>query len=111
MRLEDIVVAADAGPEPMNRADHALVVVEADRRGRGRSRRRGNDEGGGRVGHASWKLLSSMSTAAVSQRATVPASVAQYGSMTVADRHVDARGGDAGDRLGRPGDGSPLRRL
>lgn len=29
MRLEDIVVAADAGPDPMNHADHALVVVEA----------------------------------------------------------------------------------
>ena len=29
LRLEDIVVAADAGPEPMNLADHALVVVEA----------------------------------------------------------------------------------
>ena len=30
MRLEDIVVAADAGPDPLNRADHALVVVDAD---------------------------------------------------------------------------------
>jgi Xaa-Pro aminopeptidase len=29
LRLEDIVVATDAGPEPMNRADHDLVVVEA----------------------------------------------------------------------------------
>ncbi len=29
MRLEDIVVATDAGPEPMNHADHALVVVDA----------------------------------------------------------------------------------
>ncbi len=28
MRLEDIVVAADDGPEPMNRVDHALVAVE-----------------------------------------------------------------------------------
>ena len=27
-RIEDIVVAADAGPEPLNRADHALAVVE-----------------------------------------------------------------------------------
>ena len=29
MRLEDILVAADAGPEAMNRADHDLVVVDA----------------------------------------------------------------------------------
>jgi Xaa-Pro aminopeptidase len=29
LRLEDIVVATDAGPEPLNRADHDLVVVEA----------------------------------------------------------------------------------
>lgn len=29
MRLEDIVVASDAGPDPLNRADHALVVVDA----------------------------------------------------------------------------------
>ena len=28
MRLEDIVVAADAGPDALNRADRALVVVE-----------------------------------------------------------------------------------
>jgi Xaa-Pro aminopeptidase len=28
-RLEDIVVAADAGPDELNRADHALVVVDA----------------------------------------------------------------------------------
>ena len=28
-RLEDIVVATDAGPEELNRADHALVVVDA----------------------------------------------------------------------------------
>jgi Xaa-Pro aminopeptidase len=28
LRLEDIVVAADAGPDPLNRADHALVVVD-----------------------------------------------------------------------------------
>ncbi|MFP3902036.1 MAG: M24 family metallopeptidase [Acidimicrobiia bacterium] len=27
MRLEDIVVAAEGGPEPLNRADHALAVV------------------------------------------------------------------------------------
>jgi Xaa-Pro aminopeptidase len=27
-RIEDIVVATDAGPEPLNRVDHALVVVE-----------------------------------------------------------------------------------
>jgi Xaa-Pro aminopeptidase len=26
-RIEDIVVATDAGPEPLNRADHALAVV------------------------------------------------------------------------------------
>ena len=29
LRLEDIVVATDAGPEPLNTADHGLVVVEA----------------------------------------------------------------------------------
>ncbi len=29
LRLEDIVVATDAGPLPLNRADHALVVVDA----------------------------------------------------------------------------------
>ena len=29
MRLEDIVVAADAGPDPLNHADHALVSVDA----------------------------------------------------------------------------------
>jgi Xaa-Pro aminopeptidase len=29
LRLEDIVVAADAGPEPLNRAVHDLVVVDA----------------------------------------------------------------------------------
>jgi Xaa-Pro aminopeptidase len=29
MRLEDIVVAAESGPDPLNRADHALVVVDA----------------------------------------------------------------------------------
>ena len=29
MRLEDIVVATEAGPDALNRADHALVVVEA----------------------------------------------------------------------------------
>jgi Xaa-Pro aminopeptidase len=29
LRLEDIVVAADDGPDPLNHADHALVVVEA----------------------------------------------------------------------------------
>jgi Xaa-Pro aminopeptidase len=29
LRLEDIVVAADAGPDELNRADHALAVVEA----------------------------------------------------------------------------------
>ena len=28
-RIEDIVVATDAGPEPLNRADHALAVVES----------------------------------------------------------------------------------
>ncbi|HEX7443225.1 MAG TPA: Xaa-Pro peptidase family protein [Acidimicrobiales bacterium] len=28
-RLEDIVVAADAGPRPLNAVDHALVVVDA----------------------------------------------------------------------------------
>ncbi|MCB0964240.1 MAG: M24 family metallopeptidase [Acidimicrobiales bacterium] len=28
LRLEDIVVAADGGPDPMNRVDHALVVVD-----------------------------------------------------------------------------------
>ncbi|HEX6236929.1 MAG TPA: Xaa-Pro peptidase family protein [Acidimicrobiales bacterium] len=28
MRLEDIVVAAEDGPEPLNRADHALAVVD-----------------------------------------------------------------------------------
>jgi Xaa-Pro aminopeptidase len=28
LRLEDIVVATDAGPEPLNRADHDLAVVE-----------------------------------------------------------------------------------
>ncbi len=28
MRLEDIVVAADAGPDPLNRADHGLAVVD-----------------------------------------------------------------------------------
>ena len=28
-RLEDIVVAADAGPDPLNLVDHGLVVVEA----------------------------------------------------------------------------------
>ena len=28
-RLEDIVVATDAGPEELNRADHSLVVVDA----------------------------------------------------------------------------------
>ncbi len=28
LRLEDIVVAAEGGPEPLNRADHALVVVD-----------------------------------------------------------------------------------
>jgi Xaa-Pro aminopeptidase len=28
-RLEDIVVAAEAGPDPLNHADHSLVVVEA----------------------------------------------------------------------------------
>jgi Xaa-Pro aminopeptidase len=29
MRLEDIVVAAEAGPDELNRADHGLAVVEA----------------------------------------------------------------------------------
>jgi Xaa-Pro aminopeptidase len=29
LRLEDIVVATEAGPEPLNHADHALVVVDA----------------------------------------------------------------------------------
>jgi Xaa-Pro aminopeptidase len=29
LRLEDIVVAADAGPDPLNRVDHGLVVVDA----------------------------------------------------------------------------------
>ena len=29
MRLEDIVVAADAGPDPLNRVDHHLAVVTA----------------------------------------------------------------------------------
>jgi Xaa-Pro aminopeptidase len=29
LRLEDIVVAADAGPDELNRADHGLAVVEA----------------------------------------------------------------------------------
>jgi Xaa-Pro aminopeptidase len=29
LRLEDIVVAAPGGPDPLNRADHALVVVDA----------------------------------------------------------------------------------
>ncbi|MGH9086185.1 MAG: M24 family metallopeptidase [Acidimicrobiales bacterium] len=29
IRLEDIVVAADSGPDPLNRADHRLVVVDA----------------------------------------------------------------------------------
>ena len=28
-RLEDIVIATDAGPDPLNRVDHALVVVDA----------------------------------------------------------------------------------
>jgi Xaa-Pro aminopeptidase len=28
-RIEDIVVATDAGPDPLNRADHALAVVES----------------------------------------------------------------------------------
>ncbi|MGH9075724.1 MAG: M24 family metallopeptidase, partial [Acidimicrobiales bacterium] len=28
-RIEDIVAARPAGPEPLNRADHSLVVVEA----------------------------------------------------------------------------------
>jgi Xaa-Pro aminopeptidase len=29
LRLEDIVVATSAGPDPLNRADHALVAVDA----------------------------------------------------------------------------------
>jgi hypothetical protein len=29
MRLEDIVVATPNGPDPMNRADHSLVQVDA----------------------------------------------------------------------------------
>jgi hypothetical protein len=29
LRLEDIVVATDAGPDELNRADHALAVVDA----------------------------------------------------------------------------------
>jgi Xaa-Pro aminopeptidase len=29
MRLEDIVVVGESGPDPLNNADHALVVVEA----------------------------------------------------------------------------------
>jgi Xaa-Pro aminopeptidase len=29
LRLEDIIVATSAGPEPMNRVDHQLVVVDA----------------------------------------------------------------------------------
>jgi Xaa-Pro aminopeptidase len=29
LRLEDIVVATDAGPDSLNKADHALVVVDA----------------------------------------------------------------------------------
>jgi Xaa-Pro aminopeptidase len=29
LRLEDIVVAADAGPDPLNLADHALISVDA----------------------------------------------------------------------------------
>ena len=28
MRLEDIVVATEDGPQPLNHADHALVVLE-----------------------------------------------------------------------------------
>jgi Xaa-Pro aminopeptidase len=28
MRLEDIVVAADSGPDPLNRADHSLAIVD-----------------------------------------------------------------------------------
>lgn len=28
-RLEDIVIATDDGPEPLNHADHRLIVVEA----------------------------------------------------------------------------------
>jgi Xaa-Pro aminopeptidase len=29
MRLEDIVVVGESGPDPLNTADHALVVVDA----------------------------------------------------------------------------------
>ena len=29
LRLEDIVVATEAGPDPLNRVDHTLVVVDA----------------------------------------------------------------------------------
>jgi len=29
MRLEDIVVAAETGPDPLNRADHSLIVLDA----------------------------------------------------------------------------------
>ena len=29
LRLEDIVVAAEAGPDPLNRAEHGLVSVDA----------------------------------------------------------------------------------
>ena len=29
MRLEDIVVATDDGPEPLNASDHSLVSVDA----------------------------------------------------------------------------------
>jgi Xaa-Pro aminopeptidase len=29
MRLEDIVVASPDGPDPLNRADHGLAIVEA----------------------------------------------------------------------------------
>jgi Xaa-Pro dipeptidase len=29
MRLEDIVVAAVEGPEPLNHADHSLIVLDA----------------------------------------------------------------------------------
>ena len=28
-RLEDIVVATDGGPDPLNRVEHGLVVVDA----------------------------------------------------------------------------------
>jgi Xaa-Pro aminopeptidase len=28
-RIEDIVIATDAGPEPLNRVSHRLAVVEA----------------------------------------------------------------------------------